>query len=53
MSLSWAPSSRGLVWRAAFILNEKRLPKKPPRLNEVVRLVAMLGGFVGRKGTQG
>ena len=36
-------------WEAAFILNKKPLPKRPPRLNEVVRLVAMLGGFLARK----
>jgi hypothetical protein len=37
-------------WRAAFILNKKKLPQKPPRLNEVIRLIAMLGGFLARKG---
>lgn len=37
-------------WRAAFILNRKTPPAAPPRLNEVVRLVAMLGGFLARKG---
>lgn len=37
-------------WQAAFILNKRKPPKTPPRLNEVVRLVAMLGGFLGRKG---
>lgn len=37
-------------WRAAFILNKKKPPKTSPRLNEVVRLVAMLGGFLARKG---
>jgi len=37
-------------WRAAFILNKKKLPKKPPRLNEIIRLIAMLGGFLARKG---
>jgi hypothetical protein len=37
-------------WKAAFILNRKPVPKTPPRLNEVVRLVAKLGGFLGRKG---
>jgi hypothetical protein len=37
-------------WRAAFILNKRKPPKTPPRLNEVVRLVAMLGGFLARKG---
>jgi len=26
------------------------VPKTPPRLNEVVRLVTMLGGFLARKG---
>lgn len=37
-------------WQAAFILNKKKLPQTPPRLNEVLRLVAMLGGFLARKG---
>lgn len=37
-------------WRAAFILNKMPLPKTPPRLNEVVHLVARLGGFLARKG---
>jgi hypothetical protein len=37
-------------WRAAFILNRKAPPETPPSLNEVVRLVAMLGGFLARKG---
>jgi hypothetical protein len=37
-------------WQAAFLLNKKPVPKTPPRLNEVVRLVARLGGFLARKG---
>ena len=37
-------------WKAAYILNQKKLPDKPPTLNEVVRLVARLGGFLARKG---
>jgi hypothetical protein len=37
-------------WQAAFILSKKPVPKTPPRLNEVVRLVAKLGGFLARKG---
>jgi hypothetical protein len=37
-------------WEAAFILNKKPVPKTPPRLNDVVRLVARLGGFLARKG---
>jgi IS4 transposase len=36
-------------WEAAFILNKRRPPKAAPPLNEVVRLVAALGGFLGRK----
>lgn len=37
-------------WQAAYILNRKKVPKTPPRLNEVVRLVAMRGGFLARNG---
>lgn len=37
-------------WKAAFILNKKTPPDKPPQLNEVVRLVARLGDFLARKG---
>lgn len=40
-------------WQSAFILNKKKPPKTPPRLNQVVRLVAMLGGFLARKGDGG
>jgi IS4 transposase len=36
-------------WVAAFVLNKRRPPKGPPHLNDVIRLVAMLGGFLGRK----
>ncbi len=37
-------------WQAAYILAKKPLPKQPPRLNAVLRLIARLGGFLGRKG---
>lgn len=37
-------------WQAAYILAEKPVPKTPPTLNEVIRTVAGLGGFLGRKG---
>ena len=37
-------------WKAAFILNQKRPPNTPPTLNEIVRLVARLGGFLARTG---
>lgn len=36
--------------RAGYILTKKPLPALPPSLNEVVRHVAMLGGFLARKG---
>ena len=37
-------------WQGAFILNKKKPPQMPPTLNEVLRLVAKLGGFLARKG---
>lgn len=37
-------------WQAAYILNKQRPPQQTPTLNEVVRLVARLGGFLARKG---
>ena len=37
-------------WQTAYILNKQKLPDKPPTLNEVVRLVARLGGFLARTG---
>jgi hypothetical protein len=37
-------------WQAAYILAKKPIPKDPPRLNDVMRLIARLGGFLGRKG---
>lgn len=37
-------------WRAAFILNKKPPPKAVPTANTVIRLIAKLGGFLGRKG---
>jgi len=36
-------------WQAAYIRAKKPLPKQPPRLNAVLRLIARLGGFLGRK----
>lgn len=37
-------------WRAAFIVARKPIPKEPPPLNAVIRLIASFGGFLGRKG---
>lgn len=36
-------------WKGAYVLLKKPIPKKPPTLNSVIRLVATLGGFLGRK----
>jgi hypothetical protein len=38
-----------IEWQAAFILNRKPPPSQPPTLGTVVRLIAQLGGFLGRK----
>ena len=35
--------------RVAYALHGKRPPPKP-KVNQVLRLIAMLGGFIGRKG---
>ena len=35
--------------RVAYALHGKRPPPKP-QVNQVLRLIAMLGGFIGRKG---
>ena len=36
--------------KAAYVLTQKPLPATPPKLNDVMRRVAMLGGFLARKG---
>ena len=36
--------------RGAYLLTKERRPDQPPTLNEVVRLIARVGGFLGRKG---
>ena len=37
-------------WQAAWLLAEKTPPRKMPTLREVIRRIAMLGGFLARKG---
>ena len=37
-------------WKAAYLLNHKKVPKQVPPLREAIRRVAQLGGFLGRKG---
>jgi hypothetical protein len=34
----------------AHVLSKKPRPKKPPTLNQMIRMIASLGGFLGRKG---
>lgn len=35
--------------RGAHLLTKKKMPALPPTLNEIVRLIAQVGGFLGRK----
>jgi hypothetical protein len=37
-------------WQAAWLVARKPLPDTPPPLNEVIRVIAGFGGFLGRKG---
>lgn len=39
-----------MEWQAAWLLAEKDPPKKTPTVREVIRRIAMLGGFLARKG---
>jgi hypothetical protein len=40
-------------WKAVYTaIKRENLPQTPPRLNEMIRLVASLGGYVIRKSTQ-
>ena len=36
-------------WKGAYILAKKPIPKTAPTLREVIRRIAMLGGFLARK----
>jgi len=38
-----------LEWKSSYILLEKAIPKTAPTLNSVLRNLATLGGFLGRK----
>ena len=37
-------------WKAAYLLNHKKVPKQASPLREAIRRIAWLGGFWGRKG---
>lgn len=37
-------------WQGAYILAKKPIPRTAPTIREVIRQIAMLGGFLGRKG---
>lgn len=36
-------------WKGAYILAKKAIPKTVPTIRDVLRQIAMLGGFLGRK----
>jgi hypothetical protein len=36
-------------WKGTYILAKKKPPTEPPTIREVIRQIAMLGGFLGRK----
>lgn len=38
-----------LEWKSSYLLGKKKLPDGIPSINEVIRNLAMLGGFLGRK----
>ena len=40
-------------WKGAYILAKKPIPKTTPTLREVIRRIAMLGGFLARKSDGG
>ena len=38
------------AWRSVYaVATKKPPPKKPPKLNEIIMLIAKMGGFLGRK----
>ena len=39
-----------MEWKLSFVLGQKAVPAGVPTLNQVIRNLAMLGGFPGRKG---
>jgi len=39
-----------MEWKLSFLLGKKALSDGLPTLNQVVRNLAMLGGFLGRNG---
>jgi hypothetical protein len=40
-------------WQAVHLIVDKRpLPEKPPTLNQLIRMIALLGGYVPRKSTE-
>ena len=38
-----------LEWKGTYILAKKTVPKTPPTIRQVIRQIAMLGDFLGRK----
>jgi hypothetical protein len=50
VSLKASPLFERDEWQAAYIVARKPIPKQPPSLNTVVRLIASFGSFLGCKG---
>ena len=47
-----APELEEDEWKALYVVasaKPRALPEKPPTVSEAVRMIAMLGGFMGRK----
>jgi len=36
--------------KAVYVMNQQKLPESPPRMSDVIRRIAMLGGFLTRRG---
>ena len=36
-------------WQSAYIMIKKKRPKTPPTLQEAVRMIAQVGGYLARK----
>jgi hypothetical protein len=36
-------------WKVMFVVKEKPIPEMPPSLNEIIIMIASIGGYLGRK----
>ena len=47
--LSCEPLLSKVEWQAAYVLNKMSPPKNPPTINQIILLIAMVGGYLNRK----